>query len=121
MSHHRLTSRLCVPLRAEGGNVAMIAAFVIPAIIALAGVAIDLQNTVRQKSKVQAALDSAVLAGALGRQAGNTAAEVTVDVQTYAEALFVDQGGGLECDVVNVTFDEANFDIYGAVRCVQPT
>lgn len=99
----------------------MIAAFVIPAIVALAGIAIDLQNTVRQKSKVQAALDSAVLAGALGRQAGNTAAEVTLDVQTYAEALFVDQGGGLECDAVNVTFDEANFDIYGAVRCVQPT
>ncbi|WP_213272273.1 TadE/TadG family type IV pilus assembly protein [Hyphomonas sp.] len=121
MRHHRLTSRLCVPLRAEGGNVAMIAAFVIPTIVALAGIAIDLQNTVRQKSKVQAALDSAVLAGALGRQAGNTPAEVTVDVQTYAEALFIDQGGGLECDAVNVTFDEANFDIYGAVRCVQPT
>ncbi|OZB12603.1 MAG: hypothetical protein B7X55_14225, partial [Rhodobacterales bacterium 34-62-10] len=71
--------RLCRPLlrlrvlpRAEGGNVAMIAAFVVPCIIAMAGIAIDLQNTVRQKSKVQAALDSAVLAGALGRQAGNT-------------------------------------------------
>lgn len=99
----------------------MISAFVIPCILALAGIAIDIQNTVRQKSKVQAALDSAVLAGALGRQAGNSAEEVTADVQTYSQALFVDQGGGLACDPVAVSFDEANFDIHGAVRCIQPT
>ena len=99
----------------------MVAAFVIPCILALAGIAIDLQNTVRQKSKVQAALDSAVLAGALGRQAGNTPAETTLDVQTYAQALFTDQGGGLDCDVVGVSFDETNFDIFGSVHCRQPT
>ncbi|WP_035590810.1 TadE/TadG family type IV pilus assembly protein [Hyphomonas neptunium] len=120
--------RLCRPVTrlpalrsAEGGNVAMITAFVIPCILALTGIAIDLQNTVRQKSKVQAALDSAVLAGALGRQAGNTAAETTLDVQTYALALFTDQGGGLDCDPVAVTFDETNLDILGTVRCRQPT
>lgn len=120
--------RLCRPLlrlrvlpRAEGGNVAMIAAFVVPCIIAMAGIAIDLQNTVRQKSKVQAALDSAVLAGALGRQAGNTPGEVTTDVQVYAQAMFDDQGGGLTCDTVAVSFDETNFDIYGSVRCEQVT
>jgi len=117
----RPTSRLRVLLRAEGGNVAMIAAFVIPCIIAMAGIAIDLQNTVRQKSKVQAALDSAVLAGALGRQAGNTPAEVTSDVQAYAQALFEDQAGGLTCQPVAVRFDEANFDIHGSVRCEQLT
>lgn len=117
----RLISRLPAPLGAEGGNVAMIAAFMIPCILALAGIAIDLQNTVRQKSKVQAALDSAVLAGALGRQAGNSAAETILDVQTYAQALFIDQGGGLACEPVSVRFDEANFDIFGSVRCRQPT
>lgn len=117
----RSISRLPAPARAEDGNVAMIAAFVIPCILALAGIAIDLQNTVRQKSKVQAALDSAVLAGALGRQAGNTAAEVTTDVQIYAAALFTDQGGGLACDPVAVSFDETSFDIFGTVHCRQPT
>lgn len=99
----------------------MLAAFIIPCILAMTGIAIDLQNTVRQKSKVQAALDSAVLAGALGRQAGNSAEEVTLDVRAYAAALFEDQGGGLACDPVAVSFDETNFDITGAVRCRQPT
>ena len=120
--------RLCRPLlrlrvlpRAEGGNVAMIAAFVIPCIVAMAGIAIDLQNVVRQKSKVQAALDSAVLAGALGRQAGNTPAEVTTDVQVYAQAMFNEQGGGLTCDPVAVSFDETNLDIRGSVHCDQVT
>lgn len=117
----RHISRIYVLPRGEGGNVAMIAAFVIPCILALTGIAVDLQNTVRQKAKVQAALDSAVLAGALGRQAGNSPEAVTADVQTYAAALFTDQGGGLTCETVGVSFDETNFDIYGAVNCRQPT
>ncbi|MBY9065568.1 hypothetical protein K1X12_01580 [Hyphomonas sp. WL0036] len=107
--------------RAESGNVAMLAGFLIPCILAMAGIAIDLQNTVRQKSKVQAALDSAVLAGALGRQAGNLPQEVVLDVQGYAASLLEEQGGGLDCEPVSVTFDEANYDIYGRVRCRQKT
>ncbi|MDP3459246.1 MAG: pilus assembly protein, partial [Hyphomonas sp.] len=54
--------------RAEGGNIMMLSAFVIPVLLALVGISIDTQNTLRQKSKVQASLDSAVLAGAPSRR-----------------------------------------------------
>jgi len=106
---------------ASGGNVAMVAAFVIPSLLALVGIAVDTQNTIRQKAKVQAALDSAVLAGALQRQRGMNAETVIADVQQYAEAMFLQQGGGLTCGEVVVTFNEENQDIAGSVRCEQPT
>lgn len=107
--------------REQGGNVAMLAAFILPAILALAGIAIDLQNVVRQKARVQAIIDSAVLAGALGRQAGLSADQVTLDVRAYAGAQFIDQAGGLACDPVSISFNEDNADLTGSVRCRQAT
>ncbi len=107
--------------KAEGGNVAMLGAVLIPSILALAGVAIDTQNTLRQKSKAQASLDSAVLAGALQRQRGMTETAVRADVQQYAGSMFAEQGGGLVCAPVTVTFNAESQDIEGTVRCVQPT
>lgn len=101
-------------------NVAMLAAMMIPAILGLAGFAIDLQNTVRQKSKVQASLDSAVLAGALSRQRGMNEDTVRSDVQSYAASMFDQQGGGLVCEPVTVSFNAENQDISGSVTCVQP-
>ena len=71
----------------------------------MAGVSIDTQNTLRQKLKVQASLDSAVLAGALQRQRGMNEDTVRVDVQRYAAAMFNEQGGGLTCAPVTVSFN----------------
>jgi len=107
--------------RADGGNIAMLSAFMIPVILALVGISIDTQNTVRQKSKVQASLDSAVLAGALQRQRGMNEETVRADVQNYASSMFVQQGGRLVCAPVTVTFDTENQDIAGSVQCEQPT
>ena len=109
------------PRRGEAGNVAVLAAFAIPAILSVAGIAIDLQNTVRQKSKVQFALDSAVLAGALSRQAGASEEAIIADVQAYTASLISEQGGGLTCTPVTVTFDASNKDINGLTHCRQPT
>lgn len=106
---------------ANGANIAMLTAFLIPAILALVGVAIDTQNTVRQKSKVQASLDSAVLAGALQRQRGMNEETVKADVQGYAKSMFDLQGGGLTCAPVVVSFNAESQDIAGTVRCEQPT
>jgi Flp pilus assembly protein TadG len=108
-------------VRSESGNVAMLAAFVVPAVLALAGIAIDLQNTVRQKSKVQAAVDSAVLAGALQRQRGMSEEAVVADVKQYAESMISQQGGGLICDAMSVAFNTENQDIAGSIHCRQPT
>jgi Flp pilus assembly protein TadG len=102
-------------------NVAMLAAFMIPVILALVGVAVDFQNTIRQKEKVQASLDSAVLAGALQRQRGMSEVAVRADVQQYAASMISQQGGGLVCAPITVSFDAANQDIAGTVTCEQPT
>ena len=106
---------------AKAANVAMLSAFVIPVILALAGVSLDTLNTLRQKLKVQASLDSAVLAGALQRQRGINEETVRTEVQQYAASMFNQQGGGLACAPVTVSFSAGNQDIAGSVRCEQPT
>jgi Flp pilus assembly protein TadG len=103
------------------GNVAIMAALFIPAVLAVGGIAVDFQYTVRQKSKVQYALDSAVLAGALSRQAGKSEEVVAADVRAYAAALIGRQGGRISCVPVTVSFNPDNEDIKGAIRCDQPT
>jgi len=99
----------------------MLGAVLMPAILALVGIALDTQNTIRQKYKVQASLDSAVLAGALQRQRGVPQAAVRADVQQYAGSMFGEQGGGLVCEPVTGTFDAGSQDIAGTVQCEQPT
>lgn len=115
---HRILNTL---VAAKAANVAMLSAFVIPVILALAGVSLDTLNTLRQKLKVQASVDSAVLAGALQRQRGIDEETVRTDVQQYAASMFNQQGGGLACAPVTVSFNTENQDIAGSVRCEQPT
>ncbi|KCZ92822.1 pilus assembly protein [Hyphomonas johnsonii] len=105
----------------QRGNVLMMSAFIIPVIIALAGMAIDLQFTHRQQARAQHAIDSAVLAGALSRQAGESEEDVTADVRAYANALIAEQGGDLDCREITVTFNAYNKDISANTRCDQPT
>ena len=107
--------------RDERGNVMMLTALLVPAILALAGLAIDLQFTMRQKEKVQAALDSAVLAGALERQQGRDEAAVSVSVNAYLNALIAEQGGDLACTTVTVRFGDTGQDIRGSLQCTQQT
>ncbi|MEH6488152.1 pilus assembly protein [Hyphomonas oceanitis] len=103
------------------GNVAIMAALFIPAVLAFGGIAVDFQYTVRQKNKVQHEMDSAVLAGALSRQAGKSEAEVSADVRAYANALIDQQSGGISCTPITVNFNPDNKDIEGSIRCDQPT
>jgi len=102
-------------------NVSVLMAFVVTAVLGLAGVALDLEFTVRQKNKVQFALDSAVLAGALDRQKGSTDEEVIQEVRTYANSLIDTAGGDLNCGEIGVTFDQSSDDLSASVSCVQPT
>lgn len=105
----------------SGGNVAMLSAFIITALVAFAGLAIDFEFTFRQKARVQYAMDSALLAGALARQAGQTDAEVISAVREYTSALASTAGGGMTCTPIAITFDEASEDIAGNMTCTQPT
>lgn len=104
----------------SSGNVIMLMAFIAPAILALAGVAIDAQYTLRQKIKVQHALDSAILAGALAKRDGASDADVIADIRNYVAAMLVEAGGGLDCDPATVVFADGT-DIEGEIACVQPT
>jgi Flp pilus assembly protein TadG len=104
-----------------GGNIMVLMALVMVAIMGLAGMAIDLRYTLSQKEKVQYALDSAVLAGALERQKGRTDEEVKAEVRQYAGALIGMQGGGMTCAEIAVSMDNISEDITARVSCVQPT
>ncbi len=103
-----------------GGNVIMLMAFITPVILALAGVAVDAQYTLRQKTKVQHALDSAILAGALAKRDGASDEAVIADVRNYVDALLAEAGGGLDCDAASVIFADGT-DIEGEITCAQPT
>ena len=105
----------------QGGNIAVMGALFIPGVLALGGVAVDFQFTIRQKNKVQFALDSAVLAGALSRQGGASEEEVSADIKAYTAALVAEQGGKIDCAPVTVTYNPDNKDIRGTIRCDQPT
>tara|TARA_R100000365_G_C2743084_1_gene71777 strand:+ start:422 stop:1969 length:1548 start_codon:yes stop_codon:yes gene_type:complete len=103
------------------GNLALLGAFVIIAIMSVVGLAVDFEFTIRQKERVQHSVDSAVLAGALSRQRGEADDLVIADVRKYAASLIDTAGGGLSCTPLVVTFDEASEDIHGQTVCTQPT
>ena len=103
------------------GNITMLTAFILASLVALVGLAVDLEFIFRQQARVQYAMDSAVLAGALSRQAGATDEEVIADIRTYMSPLIDSAGGGMNCTAVSVTFSEDSEDILGKMRCTQPT
>ena len=68
--------KLLKKLSDDAGQVAIVFALAIIPIFAVAGFAIDFQNTVKKKQKVQVILDSAVLAAARVKQTGASNGEV---------------------------------------------
>ncbi len=105
----------------DRGNVAMISGLTIIPIIALAGFAIDFQATTTQKNLVQAAVDSAVIAGSRSMQNGASEEEVSAEVNRYVQALTADAAGGLQCGLTVVTFAENSEDISASINCSQKT
>ena len=103
------------------GNITVLMALVVVAVLGLAGMAIDLRFTISQREKVQYALDSAVLAGALERQRGADLTGVTQEVRTYAGALIDQAAGGMTCTQIQVDMDENSEDISASLSCTQPT
>lgn len=102
-------------------NITILSALVVASICGLAGLAVDLEFIFRQQARVQYVMDSAVLAGALARQAGSTDEEVIAEIRGYTNSLVGTAGGGMTCTPVTVTFNEVNEDIFGKMRCTQPT
>jgi len=107
--------------RDEAGQVAIIFALAIIPIFGVAGFAIDFQNTIKQKQRVQMILDSAVLAAARKKQTGASDADVTLALQNFVLAQMAPTATGLDCAAANVSIQTANDAISASVTCAQKT
>ncbi|MEL6861334.1 MAG: TadE/TadG family type IV pilus assembly protein [Pseudomonadota bacterium] len=106
--------------RDTGGQVAILFALSIIPIIAVAGFAIDFQQTVKRKAKVQLVMDSALLAAARVKQTGANDTQVKLAVQQYMDAQ-INSLVGLNCDPAVVTVSTTSEEIDASMRCVQDT
>jgi Flp pilus assembly protein TadG len=107
--------------REDAGNVAMIFALSIVPICGVVGFAIDFQNTVKQKHRVQVILDSAVLAAARVKQRGADNAAVTQALQEFVAAQMAPVSTGLNCNAATVAVVPGEDSIRAKVSCAQNT
>ncbi|MEO0550308.1 MAG: TadE/TadG family type IV pilus assembly protein [Pseudomonadota bacterium] len=103
------------------GNVAMTFALTLVPMTAVAGFAVDFQNTSLKKNRLQVILDSAVLAGAREKQSGATDDEITASVQNFIAQQSQTTITNLDCDPAVVTVSTTNEDIEADVTCRQDT
>ncbi|MDJ0919648.1 MAG: pilus assembly protein [Henriciella sp.] len=103
------------------GNVAMIFGLSIVPMVAVAGFAVDFQNTTMKKNRIQVILDSAVLAAAKTKQNGGTDSEITKTVQDFVSRQSHTATSNLSCGAVQVQISTTNEDIKGEVTCQQDT
>lgn len=113
--------KLLKKLSDDAGQVAVVFALAIIPIFAVAGFAIDFQNTVKKKQKVQVIVDSAVLAAARVKQTGANDGEVRAALSAFLDAQLDPIGGGLACDAPNVSVGTTAERITATVSCRQPT
>ncbi|MEM7330140.1 MAG: pilus assembly protein [Pseudomonadota bacterium] len=102
------------------GNVVMIFALSMVPVLAIAGFAIDFQQTVKRKAKVQLVLDSAVLAAARVKQTGVSDDQVKLSVQQFMDAQ-ISGLGGLNCDPATVVITPGDEEIDATIACKQDT
>ncbi len=106
--------------RDKRGQVAILFALSIIPIVAVAGFAIDFQQTVKRKAKVQLVMDSAVLAAARVKQTGATNDEIKLTVQQFMDAQ-ISGLGGLACDPTTVIVSDSDEEIDASILCEQTT
>ncbi|MBO6687815.1 MAG: VWA domain-containing protein [Henriciella sp.] len=105
----------------DSGQVAVIFALAIIPIFAVAGFAIDFQNTIKKKQKVQIVLDSAVLAAARSKQTGAEDATIKLVVQEFVDAQVLSMGGGFKCGATNTKISRPDDAITSEITCSQET
>lgn len=106
--------------RDKSGQVAILFALSIIPIVAVAGFAIDFQQTIKRKAKVQLVMDSAVLAAARVKQTGASNEEIKATVQQFMDAQ-IGGLGGLDCDPTSVVVTENDEEIDASILCKQTT
>lgn len=107
--------------KSESGQVAIIFALSIIPIFAVAGFALDFQNTIKKKQKVQLVVDSAVLAAARLKQTGAPDGEIETKVQQFIDAQILSMGGGFRCAAANTRVSSGDDVISTDILCSQET
>jgi len=102
------------------GNVIMIFGMLLVPLLIAAGFAIDYQQTIKRKSKVQLVLDSAVLAAARVKQTGASHAAVKLSVQDFLDGQ-IEGLGGLTCAPAIVIVTPNQEEIDANISCQQDT
>lgn len=108
-------------LEGESGQVAIIFALSIIPIFAVAGFALDFQNTIKKKQKVQLVVDSAVLAAARLKQTGAADADVKASVQQFIDAQINSIGGGFRCNAAVTQVVHGVEEVNSEILCSQET
>lgn len=107
--------------RDERGHVAVIFALTVIPIVAVAGFALDFQQTSGRKVKVQSAIDVAVIAGARAMQAGKSNTEIEEEINLYIDTMLSVQDSSMSCDEPFIVFPQGTQDIQVDIRCYQQT
>ncbi|MEM1086948.1 MAG: pilus assembly protein TadG-related protein, partial [Pseudomonadota bacterium] len=105
----------------DRGHVAVIFALSILPVVAIAGFALDFQQTTTRKVKVQAAVDAAVIAGARAMQAGKSDDEIRTEIKTYINNMVNADGATFTCNQPTISFPQGSQDISVDILCSQET
>lgn len=106
----------------ERGNVAIISALAIIPIITVAGFALDFQMTVTKKSKVQYAIDGAILSAVKSLEQNLPHDEVTAEADAYfREILSINEDSFLDCGPLNLIFGDDAEELEATVYCTNET
>ncbi len=116
-----MLSRLTTWKENREGNVAIILAISIIPILALIGIAIDLQNTNRSREFIQYSLDNAVIAGSREMQAGKSKAEINAYINNFVDGVLKAKKYYASCKPVTVEYPKGTQDINATVKCQQKT
>ena len=114
--------------KASDGQISIIVALALIPILTIAGLAIDFQRTSTYKSRVQYAMDAALIAGSRAKQEGKTNEEISALVTDYMNAVLAVETGSEEdndtttyCEDAVVDIPPNSEDINASIDCSYPT
>ena len=107
-------------LKDKRGQVSILFGLILIPMVAVAGFAVDFQQTVKRKNKVQLFMDSAFLAAARVKQTGATDYEVKLSVQQFIDPQIANLTG-LLCDPALEQVTANSEEIEASVECEQDT
>ena len=106
------------------GQISIIMALALIPILTIAGLAIDFQRTSTYKSRVQYAMDAALIAGSRAKQEGKTNEEISTLITEYMNAVLeVGEGDNTTtyCQDAVVDVPPNSEDINATIDCSYPT